>query len=69
MLETTHFFATKLPSEKFVINHIFVLAFKGIMIIPTLLLIGVAVITIFKSSQPSSTWPKMTDIINILLCL
>ena len=69
MLETTHFFATKLPSEKFVINHIFVIAFKGIMIIPTLLLIGVAVITILLNHPNcmSSTWPEMTDIINILL--
>ena len=54
ILGTTHFVATKLPSEKFVINHILVIAFNGIMIISTLLLNGVSVITIFKSSQLSS---------------
>lgn len=54
ILGTTHFFATKLLPEKFIINRIFVIAFNGIMIIPTLLLNGVAVITIFKSSQLSS---------------
>ena len=54
ILGTTHFVATKLPSEKFVINHTLVIAFNGIMIVPTLLLNGVAVITIFKYSQLSS---------------
>ena len=51
---TTHFQITKLPSEKFVINHIFAIAFDGILIIPTILLNGVAVITILKSSQLNS---------------
>ena len=54
ILGTTLFVATKLPSEKFFINHILVIAFNGIMIISTLLLNGVSVITIFKSSQLSS---------------
>ena len=54
ILGATHFVATKLPSEKLVINHIFAIAFNGIMIIPTILLNGVAVITILKSSQLNS---------------
>ena len=45
---------TKLPSEKFVMNHIFAIALNGIMITPTTLLNGVAVVTIFKSSQLNS---------------
>ena len=52
---TTHFQIIKLSSEKLVINHIFVIAFDGILIIPTILLNGVAAITIFKSSQLNST--------------
>ena len=51
ILETTNLITTKLPSEKLVINHIFAISFNGILIIPTLLLNGVAVITILKSSQ------------------
>lgn len=54
ILGTTHFQVTKLPSENFVINNIVAIAFSGVLIIPTLLLNGVAVITIFKSSQLSS---------------
>ena len=51
---TTHFQIIKLSSEKLVINHIFVIAFDGILIIPTILLNGVAAIMIFKSSQLNS---------------
>ena len=54
ILGTTHLLTTKLPSEKLVINHIFAIAFNGILIIPTLLLNGFAVITILKSSQLNS---------------
>ena len=54
ILGATHFVATTHPSEKLVINNIFAIALNGIMIIPTILLNGVAVITIFKSSQLSS---------------
>ena len=54
ILGTTHILATNLPSENLVHNHIFAIAFNGIMIIPTILLNGVAVITIFRSSQLSS---------------
>ena len=54
ILGSTHFVITKLPSEKIVMNHIFAIAFNGIMIIPTILLNGVAVVTIFKSSQLNS---------------
>ena len=51
ILGTTHLLTTKLPSEKLVVNHIFAIAFNGILIIPTLFLNGVAVITILRSSQ------------------
>ena len=54
ILGTTHLLTTKLPSEKLAINHIFAIAFNGILIIPTLLLNGFAVITILKSSQLNS---------------
>ena len=54
ILGSTHFVITKFPSEKFVMNHIFAIALNGIMIIPTILLNGVAVVTIFKSSQLNS---------------
>ena len=48
---TTYLIITKLPSEKLVINQFFVIVFNAIVIIPTLLLNGVAAITICKSSQ------------------
>ena len=54
ILGTTHFVIAKFPSEQFVINHIFAITFNGIMIIPTILLNGVAVVTILRSSQVSS---------------
>ena len=54
ILGTTHFAITKLPSEKFVINHIFAITFNGILIIPTILLNAVAIKTILKSSQLKS---------------
>ena len=53
ILGTTHLLTIKLPSEKLVVNHIFAIAFNGTLIIPTVLLNGVAVITILKSSQPN----------------
>ena len=48
------FVVPKLHSEKFLINHIFVISFNGILIIPTVLLNAIAIITIFKSSQLKS---------------
>ena len=51
---TTSLLTTKLPSEKLAINHIFAIAFNGILIIPTLLLNDVAVITTLRSSQLNS---------------
>ena len=48
------FVVPKLHSEKFLINHIFVITFNGILIIPTILLNAIAIITIFKSSQLKS---------------
>ena len=53
ILGTTNFIITKLPSEKLFINHIFVLVFHGILIIPTILLNAIPLITIWKSSQLS----------------
>ena len=51
ILGTTYYVVAKLPSEKFVINHIFAIAFNGILIIPTILLNAIPIITILKSSQ------------------
>ena len=48
------FVVPKLHSEKFLINHIFVISFNGILIIPTILLNAIAIITISKSSQLKS---------------
>jgi hypothetical protein len=51
ILGNTQIVITKLPSEGFVINHIFAITFNGILIIPTMLLNVLAIITIIKSSQ------------------
>ena len=45
---------TKLPSEKFIMNHILPSQLNDIMITPTILVNGVAVVMIFKSSQLNS---------------
>ena len=54
ILGETHFVITKLPSQNFVVNHIFAITFNGILVIPTILLNAVAIITILKSSQLKS---------------
>ena len=54
ILGTTYYVVTKLPSYKFVINHIFAIAFNGILIIPTIILNAIPIITILKSSQLKS---------------
>ena len=54
ILGTTYFVITKLPSDKFLINHIFAIAVNGILIIPTILLNAIPIITILKSSQLNS---------------
>ena len=48
------FVVPKLHSEKFLINHILVITFNVILIIPTVLLNAIAIITISKSSQLKS---------------
>ena len=53
-LGATHFFKTKLASEKSSISHISVLVINGILIIPTILLNVVPLVTISKSSQLKS---------------
>ena len=54
ILGTTYFVTTKLPFDKFLINHIFAIAVNGILIIPTILLNAIPIITILKSSQLNS---------------
>ena len=54
ILGKTYSVITKLPSNKFLINHIFAIALNGILIIPTILLNAVPIITILKSSQLNS---------------
>ncbi len=54
ILGTTYSVITKLPSDKFVINHIVATAFNGILIIPTIVLNAIPIITILKSSQLNS---------------
>ena len=51
---TRQFIVTQFPSEKFLISHVCIVAFNGILIIPTILLNAVAIITILKSSQLKS---------------
>ena len=48
------FVVPKLHSEKFLINHIFVITFNAILIISTILLNAIAIITILKCSQLKS---------------
>jgi hypothetical protein len=50
----TSFLITKLPSEKFLINHIFAITFNSILVISTISLNAVAIKTILKSSQLKS---------------
>lgn len=47
----TYSFKSVLPSENWFIVYIIALVFNGILIIPTILLNGVSIITILKSSQ------------------
>ena len=54
ILGNTQIVITKLPSEEFLINHIFAITLNGILIIPTMLLNALAIITIIKSSQLKS---------------
>ncbi len=54
ILGTTYYVVAKLPSDKFVINHIFAIAFNVILIIPTIILNAIPIITILKSSQLKS---------------
>ena len=54
MLGTTQFVITKLPSEKLLLNHVLAIIFNSVLMIPTILLNGIAVKTVLKSSQLSS---------------
>ncbi len=47
----TYTVISKLPSDQFLIGHIFAIAVNGILIIPTILLNAIPIITIFRSSQ------------------
>ncbi len=51
ILGKTYFVITKLPSDKFLINHVFAIAVNGILIIPTILLNAIPIITILQSYQ------------------
>ena len=54
MFGTTQFVITKLPSEKLLLNHVLAITVNSVLMIPTILLNGIAVKTILKSSQLSS---------------
>ncbi len=54
ILGKTYSVITKLPSDKFIINHIFAIAVNSILIIPTILLNAIPIITILKCSQLNS---------------
>ena len=51
MYHATYSFKSELPSENWFIFYIIALVFNGILIIPTIILNGVSIITISKSSQ------------------
>ena len=51
VFQATNEIVSKSPSEKFVINRIVLCVVSGLLIIPTILLNGISVVTILKSSQ------------------
>ena len=51
---TSHSVIRKFPTERFVISHILAIVFNSVLIIPTILLNGAAVITIIKCYQLKS---------------
>lgn len=54
MFGTAHFVITKIPSKHLLLNQVFGILCNSILMIPTILLNGIAVKTILKSSQLSS---------------
>ncbi|XP_028413374.1 uncharacterized protein LOC114536247 [Dendronephthya gigantea] len=54
VLGTVHSIITKLPTKRLLINQIIAIVFNAVLIVPTILLNGVAVVTILKCHQLKS---------------
>ncbi|XP_028413379.1 sphingosine 1-phosphate receptor 2-like [Dendronephthya gigantea] len=54
VLGTVHSIITNLPTKKLLINQIIAIVFNAVLIVPTILLNGVAVVTILKCNQLKS---------------